>query len=121
VACFAIQHIISTLEKTLELNDMAKVFATLIENNAVVLKQWPSKAAFQSAESWVDNKFIAIATTDDFKGKSSFPANAMYDFEIGPPDEYPKSKSFHIIQSKEEVQSHNLLFNARNEHLGITA
>ena len=42
-----------------------KIYATEIKRGEVVVNQWPSKKAFESTESWVDPKFIHVATAKD--------------------------------------------------------
>ena len=98
---------------------MAKVFATLREDNKVVLKTWSSAAAFLKTETWLDEKFITVTTSDDFKGKGSFPLCPMYDEEIEVTTSKPQGNGFNIIYKENDVASHNLLFQARNQYLGI--
>lgn len=85
---------------------MAKVFATLISNNRVIIKEWRSKRSFEATESYLDDKYIFIATTDDFKGKSSFPLAPMY--------------TYRVESGSVEAVAHNLLYNARNNYLNIS-
>jgi len=96
---------------------MAKVFATYIENDTVTLKTWPNMKSFNKNESWLDEKFILIATSDDFKGKKSFPLSPMYDEKETFIE--PKGNGITFALNKNEIEAHNLLFEARNEYLGI--
>jgi len=98
---------------------MAKVFATYLKNGEVVLETWSSAKDFQKNESWTDDKFIRIATTDDFKGKASFPLSPMFDEKIEVSTTKPEGNGFNIIQSEDEITAHNILVDARNKYLGI--
>nr|WP_075497181.1 hypothetical protein [Moritella viscosa]SHO03604.1 Putative uncharacterized protein [Moritella viscosa] len=97
---------------------MAKVFATYLKNDTVVLEEWSSAKAFQETESWSDEKFIYIATTDDFKGKASFPLCPLYSEKLERVTE-PNSKGFSIAHTDNEIKAHNLMFEARNRYLKI--
>lgn len=46
---------------------MAKVIATVLVNDKVVLKTWSSKKSFEQNGSWVDEKLIFACTTTDHK------------------------------------------------------
>jgi len=98
---------------------MAKVFATYLKNGEVVLETWSSAKAFQETESWTDDKFILITTSDDFKGKASFPLSPMFDEKIEVSTSQPEGNGFNIIQTEDEIKAHNLLVDARNKYLGI--
>jgi hypothetical protein len=89
---------------------MAKVFATLVQNGKVVLKTWSSKKAFQSEESWLDEKFIFSCTSDDMKGGGNL-CNPMYTYphENGP---------FMIVYTPLQLEAHQLMCDARTAHFG---
>jgi hypothetical protein len=92
---------------------MAKVFATVLEKGNVLLKTWPSAKSFNKTESWLDPKFIYVATSDDFKGKNSFPYNPLFDEKIS------LSDNSLIIRTIHDVNAHNIMYSARNNHLRI--
>ncbi len=95
-----------------------KVFATTVENNVIKLHTWSSVKRFHVSESWLDEKFIHIATSSDFKGDGGFISYPLYDTK----KEFVEStcsKSFSLISTQHEVDSHNIMFYARKKHLGI--
>lgn len=94
---------------------MSKVFATLIEDNKVVLKTWPSANAFSRAESWVDNKFIYIATSKEFIG--DWLVSAMFDYKVGLDQGGDIMRGFRILLSKEKIVAHNLMYDARQSYI----
>ncbi len=94
---------------------MAKVFATLIENNEVVLKTWSSAAAFSKVESWLDDKFIYIATSSDFKG--SFACSAMFSDELDESVDRVTGNNFNVIKTDNERTAYQLMFDARKAYL----
>ena len=98
---------------------MAKIFATYLKDNEVVLETWSSAKAFEKSEQWTDNKFILIASTDDFKGKASFPLDPMYTDKLIEPDSDLKSNGFNITHTENERTAHNLLVEVRNKYLNI--
>lgn len=88
---------------------MAKVFATLVIDGKVTLKTWPSKAAFNKYESWLDDKFIYLATSTEFKGDWMVSPTFSEDCEV---DGLVKLTS-------KEIEAHSLMVRARNEYLKI--
>lgn len=99
---------------------MAKVFATYLKNDTVILEEWSSAKAFQENESWTDEKFLNIATSDDFKGKASFPLSPLYSEKLEPePVTEQNSNGFNVIHTEQEIEAHNLMVEARNKYLKI--
>ena len=98
---------------------MAKVFATYIQNDEVTLETWSSVKAFETNEEWNDQKFIYIATSNDFKGKSSFPASPIYIEKLKVETEKPVKNGFNIILTPNEITAHNLMVEARNKYFNI--
>mgnify|MGYP003669122960 FL=1 len=96
---------------------MAKVFAVILKNKKLVLKTWFSAKLFEKTESWVDDKFICLATSDGFKGKNSFPLSPIYDEKAAFTE--LNCNGYCIFQSKNEIEAHNIMHEARNKHLGI--
>ena len=97
---------------------MAKVFATLVENGLVVLNTWSSAAQFGKTESWVDEKFIYVAISTDFK--ETWDSEAMYTDDLEPAltDKPPKG-SFEFVYSDNQRAAHALMCEARRKYLGI--
>tara|TARA_R110000782_G_scaffold164160_1_gene256172 strand:- start:1057 stop:1323 length:267 start_codon:yes stop_codon:yes gene_type:complete len=77
-----------------------KVFATVSNNGDVRLCEWTSKKAFEVNQSWIDPKFINVATTEDLND---------YNFP------YEKGA---IIYSDEQIASQNLL---HKKYMELTA
>jgi hypothetical protein len=86
---------------------MAKVFATFVENNRVVIKTWSSKSIFEQTESWLDEKFIYAATSADFKG--CYSVTPMFEGEY----------CGMVVQTPIEKEAHALMVDARNKYLKI--
>jgi hypothetical protein len=93
---------------------MAKVFAVILEDQDLVLKTWSSAKLFNKTESWLDDKFICIATSDDFKGNNSFPPRGVFD------DEIIEGEVSFFIRTQNEIAAHNIMHDARNNYMGLS-
>ena len=85
-----------------------KVFATLLSGDQVVLKTWPSVKSFNQTESWLDEKFIFISTSEDFKEGS-----------YSTPHLNPLKGCDGIVYSKQQLDANYLLCEARCKHLKL--
>ncbi|MDD9195842.1 hypothetical protein PVK62_08310 [Aliivibrio sp. S3MY1] len=95
---------------------MAKVFAVAKEQGVLTLFEWSSKAAFSKTESFIDSKWIYIATTTDYKKEGLF----------NEPEESTESKrsivphkcfpSFFVKRTEDEIEAHNMLYRAFKRH-----
>jgi hypothetical protein len=92
---------------------MAKVFAVILQDQIPTLKTWSSAKYFGESESWLDDKFICVATSDDFKGNHSFPASPIFDERI-----IEGEVSF-FIRTPNEIIAHNIMHDARNNYMGL--
>lgn len=86
---------------------MAKVFAVVEDtDSSVQLLSWPSAAAFlRSGESFLDDKFIYIATTDDYKKEGLFSAPMR-----------EEDKDFIVKTSEIKFKAHNIMNQAFVAH-----
>jgi hypothetical protein len=92
---------------------MTKVFAVILQKEELALKTWSSIKLFNKTDSWIDNKFIFIATSNDFIGNTSYPARPIFD------DKISHSTTSFIARTQHEINAHNIMYKARNKHLGI--
>ncbi|MEI8659303.1 hypothetical protein [Vibrio sp. Hal054] len=89
---------------------MAKIFA-IVKNDADQLQvvSWSSRAEFRkTGHSFLDEQFIAIATTDDYKERGIFADTLAIECE--------PVEGFSLAKTEEEVNAHNLLNAALKEH-----
>jgi len=68
-----------------------KVFAVVKDGPILTLAIWSSKKEFERDESWVDPKFIRVATTDDLAGYA-------YPIELG-----------YIVYGADQIAAYELL------------
>ncbi|MUK37575.1 hypothetical protein GNP82_08425 [Aliivibrio fischeri] len=95
---------------------MAKVFAVIKEQDGLKLREWSSRAVFSKTESFLDSKWIYIASTSDYKDLGLF----------NEPEETMESKSsiashkcfpsFFVVKTNDEIEAHNMLYRAFKKH-----
>ena len=85
-----------------------KVFTTLLSGDQVVLKTFSSVKEFNQTESWLDKKFIFIATSEDFKEGAYLT-----------PHFNPLKGESGIKYSQNELDANYLLCEARCKHLKL--
>jgi len=79
-----------------------KVYATMLnESGEVILKEWPSKKAFEANERWCDPKFINVAATNDLEG-----------YEFYTPRQKDKPG---IVYTSDQMESHIRLYRKFHE------
>ena len=89
-----------------------KVFATERVNGTVKLTEFSSKRAFEQSNSWIDDKFIFIATSEDFKSGSYSDKHSNY---VAPQRGHLKSLT--VIYSPDQLAANHLLCNAAAKYL----
>ncbi len=82
-----------------------KVFTTLLSGDQVVLKTFSSVKEFNQTESWLDEKFIFIATSEDFKEGAYLTPQL--------------NGEFGVQYSQHELDANYLLCEARCKHLKL--
>ncbi|UTZ44568.1 hypothetical protein [Vibrio campbellii] len=83
---------------------MAKVFAVTNENGALTLHTWSSAAAFgKDGNSFLDERFIAIATTNDYR-------DGMYNELV------EQGNVWGIVYTQEQRDAKNMLHEALKAH-----
>jgi hypothetical protein len=68
-----------------------KVYATKVNDGQVILIEWTSQKAFERNQSWIDPKFIQVATTKDLDSY-----------------EFPYEKGM-VVCGQDRIDGHNLL------------
>lgn len=82
---------------------MAKVFAVVRSESGAHLSllSWRSKKAFSEHNSWLDERFIYVASTDDHKLNGLFSA-------------YLEGDEILVVHTTEEIEAHNMMVDAMN-------
>ena len=74
-----------------------KVYAVEKTDTGLVLREWESKAAFQSDNSWIDPKFVRVVTSGDLQ-------DDHYDFPLG---------TGFIVYTDDQIKAHDMLREVR--------
>ncbi|EGQ8547878.1 TPA: hypothetical protein ACMDS2_004281 [Vibrio parahaemolyticus] len=89
---------------------MAKVFAVIENEHRLELLSWSSGKAFTaSGQSWLDDKFICIATTDDHKNRGLFAEFKLCERSL-------KGFSSSIVKSEKELLANDIMALAFAKH-----
>ncbi|HFQ4886675.1 hypothetical protein [Vibrio parahaemolyticus] len=93
---------------------MAKVFAVIkSDNDKLELTSWSSaKAFYEDGNSFADERFICIASTDDYKERGMYASEKVYI----DPDTPMDRNDYRIPATQEQVDAHNMLHRALNNH-----
>lgn len=93
---------------------MAKVFAVVKnDKDELELLIWNSKKSFESENSWMDDKFLCLGSTDDYKNEGVYNSEKEH---IDPDVPFCNGEGFRILASKESVEAHNMMHHAFKAH-----